>query len=454
MPVGALLPGGSIAWRLRGLIVGVLAAGPGAAGAAPAQAPPTLLIRHAKVVPMTDAGRIVLEDHAVLIRGDTIVWVGPDAARPRDGTAVEEDAQGRFLLPGLIDLHVHLSEAHLPLFLANGVTAVREMNGSAAHLRMRDEIAAGERRGPRMSVASPLLTDQDWSVRHVRVPHADSARALVDRLAEAGYEWLKIYDGLSAEVYAALVEGAREHGLPLTGHIPESVGLAGVLDAGQDLEHVEKIAWVTVGMDPDPARIPDVVEAVSAAGVRLTATLWSQRILMAQGSVEYDSLFARPESRFVSDGTRGWWSSLRRDPPRRQDPDGRAARLHAWQRALVRALHEAGVPILVGTDTPNPLLVPGFSMHDEIAALVGAGIPVGDVLRAATAVAGDVLGGKGTLGVVRAGARADLLLVADDPLETPGVLRTPDAVISRGRLLRRADLDAMLDAAEAAASGS
>lgn len=426
---------------------------PVTAWAAPAQ-PPPLLIRHANVVPMTERDVSVLEDHAVLVRGDTIVWVGPDGERPRDAAVVEVDAGGRFLLPGLIDLHAHVSEAHLPLFLANGVTAVREMNGSAAHLRMRAEIDAGERRGPRMSVASPLLTDQDWSVRHVRVPDADSARTLVDRLAEAGFDWLKIYDGLSAEVYAALVAGAREHGLPLTGHIPESVGLAGVLEAGQDLEHVEKIAWVTVGMDPDPARIPGVVEAVSAAGVRLTATLWSQRIMTAQGTVEYDSLFARPETRFVSEGTRGWWSTLRRDPPRREDPEGRGARIHAWQRALVLALHEAGVPILVGTDTPNPLLVPGFSIHDEIAALVDAGLPVKHVLRAGTAVAGDVLGRKGTLGVVRAGARADLLLVSGNPLEALGVLRTPDAVISRGTLLRRSDLDAMLDAAEAAATGS
>ena len=370
--------------------------------------------------------------------------MGPDAARPAAPGVPELDATGRFVMPGLTDLHVHTSAEDFPLFLANGVTTVRELNGSPRHLSLREQVRSGAVAGPRLFVSTPLLTGQSWSVRHAIVPDADSARAAVRAAAAAGYDWIKVYDGLSAATYEALVTAARAAGLPLTGHIPESVGLAGVLAARQDLEHVEKIAWFTGGMAPDPAGIPEVVRQVKAAGVRLTATLWSQRALSMQGTVEYDSLFNRSEMAWVDASTRGWWGSLRRDATARFDPSGRSGRMHAYQRALVLALFQAGVPILVGTDTPNPMLVPGFSMHDELEALVDAGLPVAAVLHSATALAGEVLGLPGRLGVVRAGAMADLLVLAADPLVELGTLRRPLGVVAGGRLYDRAALDGML----------
>lgn len=413
--------------------------------AAPMQERGLVLIRNATLLPMAEGQPAVVEAQAIVLRGDTILWVGPDREHPPTPAATVVDARGKYVMPGLVDMHVHMAESHLPLFLANGVTTVRELNGSGTHLALRRRIADGELVGPRMFVSSPLLTGRSWSVRHVIVPAPDSARTLVESLAAEGYDWVKIYDDLSAETYAALVETARAEGIPITGHIPEAVGLEGVLAAGQDLEHVEKITWATVGMRPDPDRIPAVVDAVSAAGVRLTATLWSQRIMTAAGTFEYDSLFARPEVRFVSEGTRGWWSSLRRPQPHRQDPEGRGARLHAWQRDLVIALHAAGVPILLGTDTPNPLLVPGFSVHDEIAALIDAGMPVLDVLRSGTSVAGEALGLPGELGVIQPGARADLILLSGNPLADPSHLRKPEVVIAGGRVFEAGALADLLE---------
>jgi imidazolonepropionase-like amidohydrolase len=355
------------------------------------------------------------------------------------------DATGRFLMPGLIDMHVHAAEADLPLFLANGITAIRELNGSPAHLALRERIAAGDPPGPRMYVSSPLLTGQSWPVRHVIVPDPDSARSLLASMP--AYDFLKIYDGLSQPTYAAILDVARDRRIPVTGHIPEAVGLAGVLAAGQDLEHVEKIVWATVGHDPDPARIPDIVTMIASARIRLTPTLWSQYALMAQGTREFEALFERDEMRFVREGTLNWWSTLRRPgTTATQQPGSMGARIHGFQRDLVFALYRAGVPLLLGTDTPNPLLVPGFSVHDEIAILIEVGIPVYDVLRAGTVVAAQALGAEGRLGVIAPGAAADLILLRANPLNAPATLRRPDVVIADGRWYGRSRLDTMLDA--------
>lgn len=413
----------------------------------PAQASPAdsvLVIRHATILSLTEAAPVWLENHSVVIRSDMIGWVGPDSSLSVPAGARMVDATDRFLMPGLIDMHVHTAEADLPLFLANGVTGIRELNGSPAHLAMRERIAAGDLPGPRMYVSSPLLTGQSWPVRHVIVPDADSARSLL--AAMPPYDFLKIYDGLSQPTYASILEVARARRIPVTGHIPEAVGFAGVLAAGQDLEHVEKIVWATVGHDPDPARIPDIVAMIAAAGVRVTPTLWSQYALMAQGTREFEALFERDEMRFVRQGTRSWWSTLRRPGTTSMlQPGSMGARIHAFQRDLVLALHRAGVPLLLGTDTPNPLLVPGFSVHDEIAILVDAGVPVYDVLRAGTVVAAAALGAEGQLGVIAPGAAADLLLLRTDPLITPVALRRPDVVIAGARWYDRARLDAMLE---------
>jgi imidazolonepropionase-like amidohydrolase len=393
-----------------------------------------LVIRRVAVLPMTGRTASVLPDHAVVIRAGVIEWVGPDSALSGHGGARIIDGAGRTLMPGLIDTHAHVSESYLPLFLANGITTVRDLNGSRQRLELRRRIRSAEVAGPTLLVGSPLLTGQSWPVGHIILPDPDSARKVALRLIADGYDFLKIYDGLSAETYAALVEVARAHSLPLTGHIPRAVGLDGVLAAGQHIEHVEKIVWATVGHDPDTARIADIVARIARAGVHVTPTLYAQKVLTMQGTAEFEALFERRETRLLDAETLAWWNSLRRTGPARpQDPASMGARMFAFQRVLVRALHRAGVPLLLGTDTPNPLVVPGFGVHDEIAALTDAGIPIYDVLRSGTVDAAAHLGLGGRMGVVAKGAAADLVLLREDPLTAPGTLREPEAVVVRGR---------------------
>jgi imidazolonepropionase-like amidohydrolase len=420
----------------------------GTAGAAAQDPDGVTVFRDVNLLTMQE--EVALPAHAVIVEGGTIAWVGAmaDLVVP-DGARLVEGA-GRYLLPGLADMHVHMDGADVPLFLANGITTVREMNGAASHLALRDSIRAGQRVGPRMFVTSALLAGAEQPWRHKLVPDAAAAERIAREAAAAGYDALKVYDGLGPEAYRALVEAGADTGLPLVGHIPREVGMAAVLAAGQrTIEHSEQIMYATVGHEPMPGRIPEIAAEVAASGVWVVPTLAAQRILTQSGTTAYNARFEVPEIRFVDEGTLAWWRTLRAPdgtPPAAPD-DPRSVRRNAFygfQRDLVAALHAAGVPMLVGTDTPNPLLVPGYSIHLELEALAGAGLRSIDVLRGATREPARFMGQAGEWGVVAPGAAADLLLVERNPLEDMATLKRPAGVMVGGRWLERAALERLV----------
>lgn len=390
---------------------------------------------------LTMEGDSMLRGQTLITRASEIAWLGPADQAPIPNGAQVIEGKGRYLMPGLADMHVHANRSDLPLFLANGVTTIREMNGAVWHVAVRDSIRDGKLTGPRMLVASTLLAGEEQPWRHELIESAEAAYAVAHRAEEIGFDYLKVYDELSADAYAALAEAANTVGLPLTGHIPSAVGLDGVLAVGQrSIEHAEQIMYATVGHRPDPSRIPEIVAKLEGTGVRVAPTLASQQMLAIARTPAYDARLDRPEMRFVDPDIMGWWTSLRApegavpagpDDPRRR----RAEAFYGFLRDLTLALHEAGVPLLVGTDTPNPLLVPGYSIHLELAALVDAGIPPLEVLRAATNGAARFAGAEHEWGVVRVGAAADLLLLDGDPLEDLSVLEAPVGVIVAGQWL-------------------
>lgn len=382
----------------------------------------------------------------VVWEGDVITAVGPSAstAVPQGATRVE--GRGRIVMPGLIDGHVHADSSDFGLFLANGVTSVRELNGSADHLRWREEIAAGRRIGPRLLVSSPLLAGEPIRFRHEEISSPEEGTRRVRALAAEGFDLVKIYDGLSPETYRAIVAAANEEGLPLTGHVPAEVGLAGVLQAGQSIEHAEKIVMDVLGHDlADPERLAQAADAIARAGVAVTPTLAVHEALASRDEPTYGRRLESPEMAYVDAGTLGWWRSLATvggASPGAGDPW--AVRFLRAQRDLVARLAARDVPLLAGTDTPNPLMVPGFGLHDEIGALVRAGLSPLDAIRSATATSGAALDFGLPVGRVEPGYAADLLVISGDPLADPGVLRSPDAVVHGGRWLGRSALDALL----------
>ena len=412
------------------------------AAQAPAQQGTTLAFTEVAVIDFATGE--TRERQTVLVRGARIAALGAaeEVALPADARVI--DGRGRWLIPGLVDAHVHVSERDLVLFLANGVTSVRELNGSPAHLELRARIERGELLGPRMKVASTLLAGERQRWRHELLQDPIAAGEKAEAFAAAGYDALKVYDGLSEEVYGVLADVARERSMPLVGHVPVAVGLERVLAAGQGIEHVEQIVQATVGHALDPARIPEIAARVARAEVSVTPTLAAQEILSHVARADFAARFERAELAYVDAGILSWWESLRAREPGDRGGSDAVSPYYAFQAALVKALDEARVPLLVGTDTPNPLLVPGFSIHAELAALVAAGLEPSAVLRAATVDAADRLGWK-EQGRIAPGQVADLVLLEGDPRGDLDHLRRPLGVVAAGRWLDRDALDALLE---------
>lgn len=410
----------------------------------PRQAP-VIAVVGVTVLPMDGPA---LPDRTVLVRSGRITAVGPRAGTPVPRGARRIDGRGRFLIPGLTDLHVHVTADDLPLFLAAGVTAIREMNGSPAHLALRAEIREGRRLGPTMSVAGTLLAGVRQPWRHLLLTDDSAARAAVTAQMDAGYDYLKIYEGLTAPVYQAIAAAATARGATMIGHLPRAVGLAPVLAAGQrTLTHVDQILASIEGLhQPDSAAVAAAIDRIRAAGVPIEPTLAALQNLGRLRTAEVQARLDAPEVALVDPGIRSWWASLRR-PTAPATPEN--LRITERQRWFTGALYRSGVTILVGTDTPNGLLVPGMAIVDELLALEAAGIPRGEALRLATAGGAEALGRSGEAGTIAVGKRADLVLLDADPTASLTALRRPAGVMIGGTWLDRDELDRLVAAVRA-----
>jgi imidazolonepropionase-like amidohydrolase len=441
------------------------AGGPGTA-TAPRPAiqiqPGDLVIANAAVVPMSQDGE--LAHHTVVIRGDRIVAVAPSGALPVPAGVTAIDGTGKWVMPGLADMHVHVfGDDQLAMLVAAGVTTVRNMYGSEQHLAWRTRTARGELLGPTIVTAGPLIDGDPpiWPGSTVLVNPADADKVVTDQKA-AGYDFLKPYSRLSRPAYEALAAAGKRHGMLLEGHVPDAVGLDGVLAAGQ--RTIEHLDGYLIAQVPDGVTLPDDRRArlhatlahldharlAGAVARTVAAGTWNCPTLIVYERIgALDDLPALRRrvawlDKLPSAMVDAW------DP--RQDfrlqsytaADFAAIRTGNAERARVlAALAAAGAPILVGTDTGNPFVVPGAALHDEIELMIAAGLPRPRVLRAATADAARFLGAPREAGVVEVGARADLLLVASDPLTAPLPL-VPDGVVLRGKWLPRAELEARL----------
>jgi imidazolonepropionase-like amidohydrolase len=345
------------------------------------------------------------------------------------------------------------------------VTTVRNMFGSEQTLAWRSEIAKGARIGPTIVTAGPIIDGDPpvWPGSAVLKDPADADKLVAEQKA-AGYDFLKPYSRLSRPAYEALVAAGKQHGMALEGHVPNAVGLGGALAARQKtIEHLDGylLAMVADGVTiPDDAnatrklaavlpklddkKLPGLIAQTIAAGTWNCPTL-----------VVYDRLGGLDAPDGVKQRVK-WVDMVSALTLAAWDPkqDFRLRALTAEDYATLRqanarrariaaALVAADAPILVGTDTGNPFVIAGAALHDELELLVAAGIPRARVLRAATADAASFLGTPGELGVIAAGARADLMLVSIDPLTAPLPL-VPDGVMARGRWQARAELETKL----------
>jgi imidazolonepropionase-like amidohydrolase len=447
---------------MRSLLFGlVLASATGAAAfAAP---PPDLVLQQVRLVTLDDDTPTGPQD--VVLRDGRIAAIGAPGSLELPDDAIRIDGAGRFLMPGLVEMHAHVPplaaphlQAVLDLFLANGVTTVRGVLGEPGQLELRSALADGSRRGPRLYTAGPSLNGNS-------VADAEAAVAMVEAQKAAGYDLLKLHPGLDRARFDSIAATARRVGIPIAGHVSEAVGLERALAGGTGtIEHLDDYVRALVPDDrlersaspgffgveaalaADEGRIAELVRLTREADAWVVPTESLMVNLLGTDSIE--SLLARPEFAYVTAATREQWRK-NREGLRAQAGEEKSARFLALRRALIKALYAAD-RVLLGADAPQMFNVPGFSLHQEMALMVEAGASPRAVLRSGTRLPARWLGAGEKRGRIAVGQDADLVLLEADPLADIANTRRIVGVVAAGRWHDRAALDALLAAAKPA----
>lgn len=412
-----------------------------------------------RVLPMT--GGPALEGQNVVVSDGRIAAVAPDAAVPDGATVVE--GRGRTLIPGLCDMHVHIvasglsdgppeeaealarMRAYLFVFLSSGVTTVRNMAGTPLHLRLRREVAEGAVPGPRIFTAGPILeTRFTWpGLAHIGrlVRSVEEARETVRANHRDGYDFIKVYNDIDADIYDAIVDEARAVGLRVIGHVAFAKGLEGALAAGQaSIEHLRSYDFAA-DTRPDPpghrfegwlhtddARLDALAARSREAGVWNCPTLVTESGIGPGGA---------PRAPTGLDGLPAWLATMLAqstlegvfsEAQRRAIHGGAPARMR-----MVRALDRAGAGLLPGSDCPVYGLVPGRSLLRELELFVEAGLTPLRALESATVRSAEFLGIADETGTVGPGKRADLVLVEGNPAADIAALRRQAGTMAAGR---------------------
>ncbi|HAV63199.1 MAG TPA: amidohydrolase [Verrucomicrobiales bacterium] len=409
--------------------------------------PATIAFVEVNVLPM-DSNR-VLPNRTVLVQGDRITAVGPaDDVRVPEG-AERIPGAGRFLMPGLAEMHGHnpplgssseYVEAVYFLFVANGVTTVRSMLGWPGQLELRSRVAGGELTGPTLLLAGPSFSGSS-------IQSPDQAERRVREQKAEGWDLLKIHPGLKRDHYDAMARTAKEAGIRFAGHVPANVGIVHALESGQEtIDHLDGYLEHLRGdrgpLDPDQlARVVSLTRERNA-GVVPTMVLWETII----GAADLDRMLAFPELKYMpASQVAQWKESYERRIGSTGFDAAVARRIADNRRVLLKALHDGGVRILFGTDAPQQFSVPGFSVHREMKAMAEAGLTNFDILLSATRNVGEQLAASDRFGTVTAGSRADLLLLEGNPLLDLGHVANRVGVVVRGRWLPESEIQSRLE---------
>lgn len=395
--------------------------------------PEEWLLRDVQVVAMNGDPPATSQD--ILIRDGRIAAIEETGRLNSEGNLVE--GNGGWVIPGLHDMHVHLgTEQMLAMYVANGVTSIRVMNGNDGLLELASRVENGSVLGPHIFLASPLFEGEPplWP-QSEPVTTPEQGRALVERYAAEGYQALKIYDGLTEPVLAAVVEAANRQSLPVAGHMPDAVELDQLLNLHPaSLEHVGGYLPGWLRQDRDPCDIPErelakLARRLADAGVAVVPTL--SLFYQSSHPESRDRSRQHPEYAALPPGvTQHFWPGATSEPG-----SERAAKENCKSRnaeRFVRALLSAGGRALAGTDTPNPWLIPGHALHLELERLVAAGMTPEQALAAATVEAAAWFDDTDRSGTIEVGQPADLVLLEANPLEDIRRLRLISGVALRG----------------------
>ncbi len=429
----------------------------GPASAEAQQAP--IVFTGVSVIPM-DRDE-VLSNQTVIVESGRISYVGGARSAPTGATIV--DGHGKFLMPGIAEFHAHVPSggqavhAHraLTLYALAGVTTARGMLGAPMHLAIRDSIAAGQLFGPRLLTSGPSFNNNSVSSPAVAV-------AMVNDQKTAGYDLLKIHPGVPRVAFDSLAATANRLRIPFSGHVPLEIGLDVALTSKYStIDHLDGFVeamyngpqpltpqvngWFGLGIvrQLDQSRFAGIIDRVKVSGVAMVPT----QILMDNyaNDATGEQLTSLPEFTYwVPQQVTNWRTQkdgLLSQPP---VPREQSHEFIALRRRFIKALYDAGVPFLLGSDAPQLWNVPGFSAHRELGALVAAGLTPYQAIRTGTVNVAKFLGEEGKSGVVRAGARADLLLVDGNPLQDVANTLMINGVVVNGRWIGPAERERLL----------
>lgn len=406
--------------------------------------------QNVNIIPM-DSER-TLKNQTLIVRDGVIDQIGPSAEVDIPNNALIVDGSGKFLIPGLVDMHVHVvDENELLLFAAHGVTTIRNLWGGlngTDHLGWRAQLEAGTMLGPTLYTSGPIMEGPPKTVPWMKV-HEDpaSAAAAVNQQIEQGYDFIKVYDNLSPTVYDAVVEAARARGGMVVGHTPKKVGIDHVLESGQvTLEHISGLIDADAGAySVQESELPYYAQKIAEAGAYVCPTIAVYQLYVP--NEDLPRLENRPEMIYISPRTKFMWRYFQRpgslgnityqgDYP---------ARMEEMFISTTRLLHEQGVQFILGSDTNNPYLVPGVSLLDELDYLVEAGFTPYEALETGTRNAAEALGELDEFGTLEVGKRADMILLDSNPLEDVSAVRDQRGVMLRGRWLPENEIQTYLD---------
>jgi imidazolonepropionase-like amidohydrolase len=399
----------------------------------------------------------VLADHTVVVSDAKIASIAPSSKAQIPAGAVRVDGKGKFLMPGLAEMHAHIPggaatdqavERTLFLYAANGITTIRGMLGDPRHLTYRERAAKREIVSPLIYTSGPPFNAKTATT----VPMAVEA---VIAQKKAGYDLLKIHPGVPRDVFDALAAKADELKIPFAGHVPAAVGLLRALEAKyasidhldgyvealtKDPSQASQFFGTNLMAQVDESRFSSLIAASKAAMVWQVAT----QVLLDNllNDMSADELAARSEMKYMPPDTiKGWIGQKQKFM---QLPQADRAKLLTLRRRFIKALHDAGVPFALGSDAPQFWNVPGFSAHRELRSMVDAGLTPYQALRSGTKNVSVYFKTEATTGTIAAGKRADLLLLDANPIQNIDNSMKIAGVVVNGRWLSRADIDKRL----------
>lgn len=423
--------------------------------------PTGVLFDNVRVLSMVDETSVSQSAQAVLVIGDKITEIGAAGEIHAPDGVLTIDGRGYTLMPGLIDAHIHLNdETELAAYLAHGVTGVRNMSGYPFHLRLMGRIGKGQILGPDFITTGPILNSRGPNelVLQTTVTTAEEARLAVRAQHSAGYRHIKVYSNLAREAFDAILDEAALLGMTVTGHSPEGERTTGIphdkpfnipweASIGRGfttLEHIETIVWHGLRDNLDQEKMRLLAMALAESGEAVTPTLYAHKrlVLIAQTEGSYlkrpGSDMINPLTTWFSKGAQQYWSQV--------DPSAYEAPHADFFRIATGLLHEAGVPLLTGTDSGSFGIIPGASVARELELLVASGLSPFEALNTVTRLNAEILGFEKT-GMILPGYRANLILVPKDPLTDIAAVEFPAGVMIGGYWLDEQALDAMKSSA-------